>query len=285
MARQAPDGCWPDYPDIEVGPSQAWTTAYVGFALSSGVPSRSVARGLARAVKRLHALEQPDGWGYNEGSACDADSTAWSIRFLNRHDALRGLDSRRLLSPYVGEEGLVRTFRASGRFGSWSHHSDEVAPILTLAWLETHVPYEPIQIITRRQFERANKPDTSMSSFWWECPEYALCWNAVLFERMSLPFPIGLMTWLELRFEDPPLEDIFATSLLVLAAPKEWVRHRVDIQQALISSMSEDRLMPSAWLLVPNQQGQAAPTRHLDTGSMTVATLHMALEKLRQVGC
>lgn len=279
LARQAPDGAWMDYPDIEVGLSLAWTTAYTGFALSLPPTTQMGTLSLARTVRYLHTLERPDGWGYNERSASDADSTAWAIRFLNRLDALRGRNSMYFLAQYTGDDGTVRTYHASDTFGIWAGHSDEVAPVVALALLETDSARESAHLISTRQFTVANAPSAPFESLWWECAEYALCWNTLLFERLSWPVPVELQTLLAQRLTDANLNDIFIISLLVLAAPAHLIRHRKDIYGTLISTAVLGKFTPSAKLLVPDQYDRNSCSRHLDTGVMTAATLLMALKK------
>src|SRR6516165_2668721 len=78
LERQDDEGLWRDYA-LEPGSSEAWTTSYVGAAVAILAPR---SRALQRARAAVAGRRRDDGWGYNSATACDADSTAWSLRFL-----------------------------------------------------------------------------------------------------------------------------------------------------------------------------------------------------------
>src|SRR5215213_3103181 len=81
LERQDRDGFWRDY-ELPPGQSEAWTTSYVGVALGRAVPDVAEAA-LARARSAVAAVAQPQGWGYNSATACDADTTSWALRLLD----------------------------------------------------------------------------------------------------------------------------------------------------------------------------------------------------------
>src|SRR5829696_5678304 len=89
-ARQHDDGHWRDF-DLPPGSSDAWLTGWVGYALSRSAELLSTpTRGLDAATKALAMTRRTGGWGFNGRAACDADSTAWVIRFLGIRVALGG---------------------------------------------------------------------------------------------------------------------------------------------------------------------------------------------------
>ena len=80
LAHQDRTGLWHDY-SLPPGPSDAWSTAWVGWCLAgSDAPMAAGAR--RNAATALLALRQPEGWGYSAATGPDADSTAWVVRFL-----------------------------------------------------------------------------------------------------------------------------------------------------------------------------------------------------------
>lgn len=83
-SNQATLGFWSDW-QLPPGESRMWTTAYIGYRLSS-LPSTyraTIDEHLARADAWLRASEFPNGgWGYAEQTGPDADSTSLALLFL-----------------------------------------------------------------------------------------------------------------------------------------------------------------------------------------------------------
>jgi hypothetical protein len=134
-----------------------------------------------RAIETLLATRRPEGWGYNSRTAADADTTSWVIRFLAAADALDGVDSAALLSPYITPAGRVRTF-SSPRFGSWSEEHDEVAPIAGMALLASGE-----QTLAER-IRRSIVSRTRWRPFWWRCSSY-VCARTLEFLSLSGGIP------------------------------------------------------------------------------------------------
>jgi squalene cyclase len=79
LARQGVDGLWRDFL-TPAGKASTWPSAYIGSALQ---PSGADRDALQRAADALARCQRPDGgWGYNEETPSDADSTAWAVLFL-----------------------------------------------------------------------------------------------------------------------------------------------------------------------------------------------------------
>jgi len=175
LAHQSPDGHWHDY-HLEVGAGRAWTTAYVGVALLPFVGSPRVDAALARAVRALTAVEAADGWGYNLVTACDADSTAWCVRFLTGAGARADRPAREVLLPYVDEHGDVGTFRGS-RFGSWSTGHDDVAATVALALTAPGGDRDVARRVCARVLTRLTATEPPRP-FWWADDVYL--WQAAL---------------------------------------------------------------------------------------------------------
>lgn len=170
--RQDDDGHWRDY-QLEPGRSEAWVTACVGYALCRA--GRGAATPVRQAADALLASARPGGWGYNRHTACDADSTAWVIRFLAELGALDGLQPASLIGAYVAPSGAVRTFASPERFGSWAAEHAEVTPLAGLALLAAGE--RELAARLRGAAVNAWTPDGGWPPFWWHGQAYAAAQN------------------------------------------------------------------------------------------------------------
>lgn len=170
--RQDDDGHWRDY-RLEPGRSEAWTTACVGYALCRAGDGGS--RTTRRAAHALRASLRPGGWGYNARTACDADSTAWAIRFLAELDALDGLRPASLIAAYVAPSGAVTTFASAERFGSWAAEHAEVTPVAGLALLA--VGERELAAKLRAAAVASWAPGRGWAPFWWRGDAYVAAQN------------------------------------------------------------------------------------------------------------
>lgn len=152
LARQDGDGAWRDYA-LEPGASDAWTTSVVGLALD-GLPGAESAVGRAR--RRVAALRRDDGWGYNERTATDADSTAYAVRFTRGDPAV--------LNRWLDADGNAHTFVGT-QFGTWAWAHVDVTAAVGLALADPQT--------VRRAVLAARQPDGLWRAFWWATPAYA----------------------------------------------------------------------------------------------------------------
>lgn len=82
LSSRTPGGLWSEYPR-SFGPSDEWTSAYVGSALATGQGRRARAAAEACFELLLERLEVRAGLGWNAGFPPDADTTSWVIRLAN----------------------------------------------------------------------------------------------------------------------------------------------------------------------------------------------------------
>jgi hypothetical protein len=252
-ARQDRDGYWRDYV-LPPGRSEAWTTACVGYALSQGGQLRSSAKPvLDHAAESLLLSRRPEGWGYNRHTACDADTTAWVIRFLAQVDAMNGVFASELLFSYMAASGGIRTFGSQYRFGRWAGEHDEVAPLAGLALLAAgenhHASTIRSSILSRWEVEEGWKP------FWWHNDAYVSA-QSLTFLRQSGGIPKHIAADERSKlFQLPPPESAFEMAQRLAAATH------------LVSSSTSERfcndlltmqLIDGGWpsslgLLVPSQ--------------------------------
>lgn len=178
LSRQAGDGYWRDY-SLPPGPSEAWTTAFIGWTLAQAPTRQSFVFPLRVAADALHALRRPEGWGYNRHTATDADSTAWVWRLLATLDDYRGVAASSSLRMYLSDTGAARTFLSSERFGTWAQTHADVTPVVGLALLA--VGAEPSLVGRLRHASLAARVNGGLwRSFWWTTDSYAIARNLEL---------------------------------------------------------------------------------------------------------
>jgi hypothetical protein len=190
LRSQCAEGSWSDWA-LPPGPSDCWTTGYVGFQLA-GAPEPLLAT--SEAARRAAAAwlverEFPEGgWGYHEGVGSDADSTAWALLFLRA----QGVDVRpsaygRLLGLQSADGGFS-TYSPDDGLGSWGSSTPDVTAVAALALLPTAEALEvPLRAAASggapgraEAVERAlrylagqRRADGIWDSFWWRSPVYA----------------------------------------------------------------------------------------------------------------
>jgi hypothetical protein len=178
LAHQDPVGLWHDY-SLPPGPSDAWTTAWVGWCLAgSKVPTAATARRHAAAA--LLALRQPNGWGYSASTGPDADSTAWAVRFLASLGVVSDPQVRACLEGYLDALGHAHTFPDLPN--SWGAAHADVTPVVGLALL-TVGSSPQIVLRLRRAVLAARRPGGGWPSFWWSADAYATAWSLIFLAR------------------------------------------------------------------------------------------------------
>ncbi|MDM5177584.1 hypothetical protein PO883_10310 [Massilia sp. DJPM01] len=188
LSQQDEDGFWREF-DLAPGPSEAWTTAWVGWCLSGAAERGPAARvrvqaALARACRAVMSAKGDAGWGYNRRTGADADSTAWALRFCAAQGV--ALDGAGLLAPYVDAGGGVHTFVEPG-WGRWTDAHDDVAANAGLALLAMPKAGATLQRIVRRVVECCPG-----HTFWWSTQAYGIAWGLRLLSACPAQAPGGL---------------------------------------------------------------------------------------------
>ncbi len=87
-ARQNEKGYWEDFHISEVATSNQWVTAYISYAL---LEQDNAVKYVKKAAAWLLATELPGGgWGYNNTTPADADSTSNVLRLLASFNETNG---------------------------------------------------------------------------------------------------------------------------------------------------------------------------------------------------
>ncbi len=246
------DGYWRDY-QLAPGRSEAWTTACVGYALLAASRWASTSRApLDRAAAALLAARRPGGWGYNNKTACDADSTSWVIRFLARHEALGDVPAAGVLSPYVTATYRIRTFASFDRFGSWATEHDEVAPMAGLALLAAR---EDALVARIRAAVLDSWAERGWRPFWWQGRSY-VCAQSLEFLSLTggIPDEVSESERHFLAALSPSTSAFDTAQRLVAALHVNAMVQASHLHGALIDLQCSDGGWPgSPVLLVPHQ--------------------------------
>jgi hypothetical protein len=277
------DGFWRDYA-LPPGPSEAWTTAYVGWVLANAPTSVRSVNALRSAADALHTIRRSTGWGYNRTTATDADSTAWTWRFLASLDDLRGVAAAPSLHPYLSKDGGARTFLHIERFGTWALHHADVTPVVGLALIEIGSEHLIVDRVRRASLE-SRRADGIWTSFWWSTDAYATARNLeFLAASGGLPREVSRAArdWLlSLTRPSSPSE---AAHHLMIATTLGICREAIcmPIVEMLLDSQLDDcGWGPSSVLRVPNQWKEKAQQDPVYEDTRRLMSTAMAIQALK----
>jgi hypothetical protein len=188
LRHQSPDGSWSDW-DLPPGPSDCWTTAYIGRRLAAATEpllSTSTAARRAAAAWLVERQLAGGGWGYNDSVGPDADSTAYALLFLSSEPvAIPSAGYERLLE-FQRPDGGFSTFLSDEGLGSWGVSHPDVTAVAARAMLSvsgsdvalpgTGTGPAPDRLSgldgALRYIFRERNADGTWDSFWWSSPLY-----------------------------------------------------------------------------------------------------------------
>ena len=184
LSRQHPAGFWTDW-DLPVGSSSLWTTAYIGWRLTSygqvADVLNTVADALQRAADWLEASELTGGgWGYTESVGADADSTSLGILFLQAMGRRVPETALQRLLSFHRDDGGFGTYSYEQSFGAWTSSQVEITAIAALALQAAGMAPDTVTRATTflRHHRRA---DGLWDSYWWtsttmQPKSLCVCW-------------------------------------------------------------------------------------------------------------
>lgn len=188
LRGQAADGHWEDY-RLPTGVSTAWVTAYVGLALRDVTSERPSAADLAAGRAARWLLDHrpyPAGWGYNDWTGPDADSTALAMSLVKA--------TGRSVSP-ADESWLRERWRPGGGFATydrpdaWGMAHLDVTPAAYLALGSPGREALRDEVITFLLAER--RPDGTWPAYWWRSNLYSTRASLDLLIRLGAADRLG----------------------------------------------------------------------------------------------
>jgi hypothetical protein len=178
--RQRPDGHWEDF-ELPVGSSNAWVTAYVGLALArlGRSPAAEIAGARDAASRAAAWLDRhrpyDAGWGFNDRTGADADSTAHALLLLRAVGRRVRADDERWLADAWQPGGGFATYR---RADGWGLAHPDVTPVAYRALSrEQRQRLRPHVVVCVRSSRDA---DGSWPAYWWRTRHYSTFLNGRL---------------------------------------------------------------------------------------------------------
>jgi hypothetical protein len=201
----------------------------------------------------------PGGWGYNRTTEPDADSTAWSLRFLSLLGRPHAGAAAACLGRYLDPSGSAHTF--VGNAGTWGFAHPDVTPLVGLALTSVSAPDELLRRV--RGAVLAGREGAGIwSSFWWSTETYATAWS-VQFLAASGGVPRAVAGDAErwLRSLPAPSNGFESAHRLLLATTLDLADTQLGARlvDELLALRERSRAWePSSVLLVPERAADAS---------------------------
>jgi hypothetical protein len=282
LNRQDQDGFWRDY-FLPPGSSEAWTSACVGWSLASAYNRLNFTSALKRAVKAVNSIRGPKGWGYNRKTATDADSTAWTLRFIAKMDNHFGAEAAAILKQYLTTGGAARTFLDTNRFGSWALEHADVTPVVGMALIAVEAESSIIKRVRQACLDTW-KVNGLWPSFWWSTDSYSLARNLeFLSESGGIPNYVSKSTLERLISLEKPCSPFEASNNLMSAIILDKKLTDFSAHQVLV--LLEWQLNDGSWpssrvLRVPDQSEHISDNCTTYEDSMRLMSTSMAAHAL-----
>ncbi len=288
LKNQRRDGHWSEW-DLPTGPSDCWTTAYVGYqlavgdepALSDGVAAR---RAAASWLGRREF--EGGGWGYNDRVGADADSTAWALLFLAAERRPGPEAGYERLKSLQQPDGGFATYPPDDGLGSWGASHPDVSALAARALL-TLVRGEGSSLAAGGRTHEAElavgralqyiasqrKTDGTWSSFWWSSPLYATAAALSLLRVAGLSLDVGsTRTALRRMSAENPFErallldchvqllldaggceasPLLESSLVEQSLVEQSLLEQSLLEQSLVEQLVSEQLPDGSWQCAP----------------------------------
>jgi hypothetical protein len=258
VAHQQDDGSWRDFM-LPLGESTEWVTAYAGLAAVNGAaildhePARTAAERAAAWLTMCRAYDA--GWGFNDVTGPDADSTAFALRLLRElrrpvHEA----DAIWLRGRWREGEGMA-TFDDDRTAWGHAHPCVTAAAFSGLTAMQRRILAPSAAAI----LHRTRRADGTWNAYWWRTNHYST------WQHLRLARELGLDGWPDLRVvssERPAtaLEQVLAFGIDELrSAPAEG---RLESLRAISALQRGDGTWPPSRDLRVTDPDCAAPWSH-----------------------
>ena len=279
LRHQCRDGSWSDW-DLPPGPSDSWTTAYVGYQLAAA-PSEpvSVPSAAARAAAWLSQREfASGGWGYNDRVGPDADSTAHALLLLSSQQMGPFAAGYECLVGFQKSDGGFSTYLGDQGLGSWGVSHPDVTAVAARAILSipqaaaAGLPVRDRAAVIERALDyiaRHRNPEGTWDSFWWSSPLYATAAALSLLSATGSPVAAEptCSSLSRIHAENPFERGLCLDCYLhVLSDPRG--RQSAPLVKALISEQLPDGSWSSLPILRLTNRDCFDPARHDGAGPL-----------------
>ncbi len=258
-ARQHADGRWEEF-QLPVGRSGAWVTAYTGVMLLEVNRRMASVPHAADAVQRAGRWLQltrpyPAGWGYNDVTGPDADSTAYAL-YLQRElgEPVAPSDEQWLRDRWISNDG----FGTYERTDRWGMAHPDVTPMAYRALNAGE--RERMRAVIVRCLRRSRESDGTWPAYWWRTRHYSTFLNAELLGELET----GVAASVVVEEEDSrsvrsafDLAYLLGTAWLCWGASEGTTR----IQDELLALQAEDGSWPGAPILRVSRHDARDPWR------------------------
>jgi len=271
LGQQHPDGHWSDW-QLPPGPSDQWTTAYIGARLAATPePLRSgTAEARRAAATWLIEHQRPgSGWGYCDVVGADADSTAWSLLFLSAEQVQVDRSSCDFLAGFQRPDDGFSTYGAESGLGSWCDSHVDVTAVAARA-LSCWPAHEFGTIVGRTldYLDRQQRPDGLWDSFWWDSPLYSSAAVLAVMREAGRAIDAGrIATALERTPADNSFEQALLLECLAQCGSAGEARAAA-VQEAMLGAQLGDGSWPSAPILRLADWRVTDPAERRNTGTL-----------------
>jgi squalene cyclase len=259
LDNQGNDGMWRDF-ITPAGEASCWPT---GVALTALRAVGADHARLARATGALVARQRSDGgWGYNEQTPSDADSTSWVLLALASDAFACGQTWARgaaFLRQHRRRNGGIATYAKAGPirrytslprwlpFSGWCRPTVEVSATATRA-LRAIAPPMPSEM-GWHYIQSQQRADGSWGAYWWTTPHLATQQAVMLGALVGDADTIGpAAVWANrvLHTDAPAFSTALCLSILATVRPqdRDTINNAIDMVQRL-------QLVDGSWPSVP----------------------------------
>lgn len=187
---QEPDGQWRDYA-LPVGASNQWVTAYVGYSLARCATLSGNPLAASAAKKAVEWLTEnkaySDGWGYNDTTGPDADSTAITMALLRELGQPTDSVAAEYLRTQWRTDAGIATYSAPN---AWGQAHWDVTPLAYLALGGEDQERLKDEFFNAMLSNRI--PGGMWRSYWWRNPYYSTYITLDVLRQLHLAEPVGL---------------------------------------------------------------------------------------------
>jgi squalene cyclase len=246
LKEQDDDGMWRDFM-TPAGKASCWPT---GFILSAARTAAADHTSFSLAARALVARQKADGgWGYNEDTPSDADSTSWAALALSNHPFKFGDAIPRaaaFLRRHQRRDGGIATYDKAGPirrytalprwlpFRGWCGSTVEVSATASRALRAIDLP--STNDLAWRYILSRQRLDGSWGAYWWTTPHVATEQAVALGASLGDTGTIERAAKWAVRILDrdgPAFNIALCLSIVVNATPRdlETINHMTDMLQ------------------------------------------------------